>query len=188
MVGMPSSIDQAVAAVAPIIEHAQRILERCREDGDFPPTFFVFTAHRGVDIIGMEWESPDAKDRAAVAMRLMAVAAQPLGLWGVMLITDSRVWEVNVNQIAAATGRTVEWVEQLLRDEPDEIRRFVKPTDCLLVSLETYLGDYQVQLKYDRLEDGRVAWHAPDVKPPSQQSEGRFVNILPPLPSTGAQA
>lgn len=189
MVGMPSSIEQAVAAVSPIIEHAQRLLERCREDGDFPPTFFVFTAHRGVDIIGMSWDCPEDKDRAAMTMRVLALAAQPLGLWGVMLITDSRLWQIDVPAIAKATGRTEEWVETRLREDPDEIRRLSKPKDCLQVWLETYLGDYRLTLVYDRLEDGRVAWHPPDVTPASQQSEGRFANLLPPLPNpVGAQA
>jgi hypothetical protein len=195
MVGMPASLDQAVLVVQPIIEQAQRVLERCAQcaepdKSDFQPTLFLFTARRGVDILGMSWDCQEEKDAAALAIRLAACAAQPLGLWGVMLITDSRRWTVDVPRIARATGRTEAWVKDLLEHDPDQIRRLVKPQDVLQVTLETYLGDYRLNLAYDRLSDGRIAWHAPEVAPSMEQHEGRFANFLPPLavPGTGAQA
>lgn len=195
MIGMPADLSQAIAVVQPLIEQAQRVLEQCAEGdapdkSDFQPVLFIFTAKRGVDILGMSWEGVEDKERAALIIRLAACAAQPLGLWGVMLITDSRRWTVNVPAIAEATGRTKEWVEDLLRNDPDEIRRLVKPQDVLQVTLETYLGDYRLNLCYDRLADGRVAWHAPEVAPGLEQHEGRFANFLPPMvaPGTGAQA
>jgi hypothetical protein len=177
-----------VRAVGPIIERAQRILELCRKDGDFQPVLFVFTAHRGVDVVGLHWSSPEEKDAAALATRVVALAAQPLGLWGIMLIMDSREWEVDPGFISRVLGVSEDEAMAKLAERPDLVRAYVRPKDCLLVTLETYLGDYQIRLRYDRAPNGRVTWHPPLRQPAGQRCEGRFVNLLPPLPSSGVQA
>jgi hypothetical protein len=183
--GSPGSLEQAVEAARPLVEHAQRILET-HEDGDFLPTFFLFTAERGVDIIGIHYCSDDEKRRAATLMRAQAMLAVPLGLWGVMFISDSRLWDIDA--CAKEQGVSVELLARRIKEDPEFIRRHIKQIDCLTARLETYLGDWDVLIKYQR-ETDRVIWHPPQsMTARGCTSEGRMVGFLPPLPSHGVSA
>jgi len=178
--GAPSSLEHAVAAVSPFVEHSQRILESGK-DGDFHPTFFLFTTERGVDIIGVDFRDDNEKDIAARLMRVHALAAMPLGLWGVMFISDSRMWDIELS--ARELGVSVELLARRYEDDSDFVRRNCKPVDCLTARLETYLGDWDVLYKYRR-EAGRVIWHPPQsMTARGAESVGRMVGFLPPLPS-----
>jgi hypothetical protein len=180
---MPSSLEQAVEAVRPLVEHAQRILET-HDDGDFPPTFFLFTAERGVDIIGVHCGSDAEKNRAATLMRAQAVLAMPLGLWGVMFISDSRMWDIETS--AREQGVSIEMLARRCEKDPEFLQRNLRPVDCMTARLETYLGDWDVLYKYRR-EPGRVIWHPPQPMT-FGHAEGRMVGFLPPLPSCGVSA
>ena len=185
---MPCSLPEAVASVQMMVEHSQRLIEKYAENGgDFPPVYFVFTVDRGVDIIGFSWSNEKEKDGAATAMRLTAVQLQPAGLWGVMLITDTRWWEVDAD-LASRLGLSQEELSSMLRDAPWRIKELGKQTEALVVRLETYMGDWGVGLMYDRLDGNRISWHPPRDMITGVQSEGRLVNLLPPLPYCAGQA
>ena len=76
----------------------------------------------------------------------------------------------------------------MLRDAPWRIKEFGKQTEALVVRLETYMGDWGVGLMYDRLDGNRISWHPPRDMITGVQSEGRLVNLLPPLPYCAGQA
>ena len=179
---IPRNLEEAIGIVQRVIERAQRLIET-KADGEFQPVLFLFTEKRGVDIIGLDWDSEEEKNIGAKKIRLLALAAQLFGLWGVMLITDNRMWHIP-EDAAAQLGVPPEELIRIWEEEPQRLKALCKPVDALFVNLETYLGDWRVSLAYDRLAD-KVAWHPPEVLRHCQM-EGRFVNLLPPLPVNAA--
>lgn len=189
---VPTSLTEAKQMMQPFIDQAREILES-HEDGYLQPVFFVFTRDRGVDIKMFGWDSEREKNLAAAEMRMLAYLAGVFGLWGTLLITDARYWEIDAKAIAEARGCSLDEAIRLVKEEPDQVKKHCKPIDCLLVQVETYFGDVFMNMPYHREGDpktGRVVWHPYDPQYDAATCvESRFGKILPALPAAnGASA
>lgn len=181
---VPGNLEQAIRLTLPLIERAKQVLERCaRTDEPFVSVFLLFTKDRGVDMEGFLWDSDADKDAARLRMALLAIAAQPFGLWGVLFISDVRWWQSNPEDAA-------EFKQQMEAGtfDYDEFKAKSKPNEALFARLETYLGDHTATLTYHR-DGNQIVWDTATKAPVTHaQVDGRFANLLPPLPMSAGQA
>jgi len=182
---IPNSLDEAVKVMRPFIEQGKLVLEEI-SDGDFMPMCFIFSDARGMDMLPLDFRSEETKDKMAELIRRSAVMMQAYGLWGLMMMADSRYRELDVDFACRAFGLTPELLKARIEKDPSLLSQVSKVRECLLITIETYVGDRSERLFYRRLPNG-IIWEAPETFALGPV-EGRFVNMLPPPPRSGGQA